>query len=250
MRAITRIVAVVASSDGGQDPVDQAIREAAAKANAPALKQISFVPFDPASKRSEATYKETGATQRVVKGAFAEISQLCTAAPADITTAQSLELQGFRVLAVAAGAPAALKLIGLIALSDPPRADSAAFIKELTSLGIRTVMVTGDAPETARIVSHQIGLESSVCPPGASLRNAAPQQFAIFAGVLPEEKYRIVKAYQAEKHVVGICGDGANDAPALRQAHLGIAVSSATDIAKAAAGIVLTTPGLLALSRQ
>jgi H+-transporting ATPase len=238
-------LAAVASSEGGQDPVDQAIREAAARANGPAtLRQISFLPFDPSTKRSEATYAEAGVTQRVVKGAFATVSQLVRAAAADSAAAQSLESQGFRVLAVAAGAPAALEFIGLIALSDPPCADSAAFIRELTSLGVRTVMVTGDAAETARIVAHQIGLESSVCPVGADLSNVGSQQFAIFAGVLPEDKYRIVKAFQAEKHVVGMCGDGANDAPALRQAHLGIAVSSATDIAKAAAGIVLTTPGL------
>jgi H+-transporting ATPase len=172
------------------------------------------------------------------------VSQLAVASIVDSAAASALESQGFRVLAVAAGTSDALKLIGLVALSDPPRADSAALIRELTELGIRTVMVTGDAPGTASIVAKQIGLQSSVCPAGAPLSNMAPQQFAIFAGVLPEDKYRIVKAFQAENHVVGMCGDGANDAPALRQAHLGIAVSSATDIAKAAAGIVLTTPGL------
>jgi H+-transporting ATPase len=238
-------LAAVASSEGGQDPVDQAIRLAAAKAEScVALRQISFLPFDPATKRSEATYATEGTTQRVVKGAFASVSQLVAAAAVDSAAAQSLASSGFRVIAVAAGAPAALKLVGFIALSDPPRADSAAFIRELTELGIRTVMVTGDAAETAGVVAHQIGLASTVCPPGAALSGVAPQQFAIFAGVLPEDKYRIVKAFQAENHVVGMCGDGANDAPALRQAHLGIAVSSATDIAKAAAGIVLTTPGL------
>jgi H+-transporting ATPase len=237
--------AAVASSVGGQDPVDQAIRAAAAKTNAAALEQKSFLPFDPGTKRSEATYATVeGVTQRVVKGAFAAVSQLVVASAADSAAAESLESQGFRVLAVAAGTRAALKLIGLIALSDPPRPDSAAFVRELTELGIRTVMVTGDAPATAAIIAKQIGLESSVCPAGAALSSMPPKQFAIFAGVLPEDKYRIVKTFQAEKHVVGMCGDGANDAPALRQAHLGIAVLSATDIAKAAAGIVLTTPGL------
>jgi H+-transporting ATPase len=240
-------MAAIASSDGGQDPVDRAIRAHAAKAGPGAeVKQDSFLPFDPATKRSEATYRDAdGATQRVVKGAFSAVRLLVPAAsPADEAAAQSLESKGLRVLAVAAGAPTALKLVGLIALSDPPRADSAALIRELTELGVRTVMVTGDAPATAGIVAHQIGLENTVCPPGASLREVSPSQFAVFAGILPEDKYQIVRAFQAGKHVVGMCGDGANDAPALRQAHLGIAVSSATDIAKAAAGIVLTAPGL------
>jgi H+-transporting ATPase len=239
-------LAAVASSEGGQDPVDAAIREHLAKVNPGAeLKQISFLAFDPATKRSEATYAlPQGATQRVVKGAFSAVSSLVAPSPAADAAAQALESQGFRVLAVAAGAPTALKLFGLIALSDPPRPDSAAFIQELHELGIRTVMVTGDAPATASIVAHEIGLTGAVCPSGAALSAVAPKDFAIFAGILPEDKYKIVKAFQGEEHVVGMCGDGANDAPALRQAHLGVAVSSATDIAKAAAGIVLTTPGL------
>jgi len=238
-------LAAVASSMGGQDPVDAAIREHSAKMNpGAALKQASFLPFDPATKRSEATYGLEGVTQRVVKGAFSAVSSLVPASPAADAAAQALESKGFRVLAVAAGTPTALTLIGLIALSDPPRADSAAFIRELGELGIRTVMVTGDAPATASIVAHQIGLAGAVCPSGAALSSVAPSEFAIFAGILPEDKFKIVKAFEGEKHIVGMCGDGANDAPALRQAHLGVAVSSATDIAKAAAGIVLTTPGL------
>jgi H+-transporting ATPase len=238
-------LAAIASSVGGQDPVDKAIRERAAKLNpGAAIMQTSFVPFDPATKRSEATYLHEGLTQRVVKGAVSAVAPLHGESSDAQDSAKSLEAKGYRVLAVAAGAPTALKLAGLIALSDPPRPDSAGLLQELTELGIRTVMVTGDAPATAAIVAHQIGMDGSVCPPGASLAAIAPQQFAIFAGIVPEDKYKIVRAFQAEKHIVGMCGDGANDAPALRQAHLGIAVSSATDIAKAAAGIVLTTPGL------
>jgi H+-transporting ATPase len=239
-------LAAIASSEGGQDLVDQAIRARAAKANpGDQVGQDSFLPFDPATKRAEATYRlPDGVTQRVVKGAFSAIALLVPASPGADAAAQSLEAKGLRVLAVAAGAPPALKLIGLIALSDPPRADSAELIQELAQLGVRTVMVTGDAPATAGIVARQIGLDGAVCPSGTALDRVAPQQFAIFAGILPEDKYKIVKAFQGDKHIVGMCGDGANDAPALRQAHLGIAVSSATDIAKAAAGIVLTTPGL------
>ena len=137
-----------------------------------------------------------------------------------------------------------MKLAGLIALSDPPRPDSAALVTELRGLGVRTVMVTGDAPATAAIVAHAVGLEGAVCPPGPIPDSVHPEQFAVFAGVLPEDKYKLVKAFQKGGHTVGMCGDGANDAPALRQAQIGIAVSTATDVAKSAAGMVLTEPGL------
>jgi H+-transporting ATPase len=105
-------------------------------------------------------------------------------------------------------------------------------------------MVTGDAPATAAIVAHAVGLEDTVCPPGAVPNNIKPQDFAIFASILPEGKFDLVKAFQVGGHTVGMCGDGANDAPALRQAQIGIAVSTATDVAKSAAGVVLTEPGL------
>ena len=117
-------------------------------------------------------------------------------------------------------------------------------MSELHGLGVRTVMVTGDAPATAAIVAHAVGLDGAVCPPGPIPDNVNPEQFAVFAGVLPEDKYKLVKAFQKGGHTVGMCGDGANDAPALRQAQIGIAVSTATDVAKSAAGMVLTEPGL------
>jgi H+-transporting ATPase len=239
-------LAALASSDGGQDPVDAAIRAAAAKNMAPDLpKLIGFVPFDPATKMSEATAADPGgAAVRVVKGAFTAVAGLTPSAPDASQTASELEAQGFRVLAVAVGPPAALKLAGIIALSDPPRPDSAALIAELHSLGVRTVMVTGDAPATAAIVARAVGLDGAVSPPGPIPDARRPEDFAVFAGVLPEGKYNLVKAFQKSGHIVGMCGDGANDAPALRQAQMGIAVSTATDVAKSAAGIVLTKPGL------
>ena len=239
-------IAALASSDGGQDPVDAAIRSAAAKATASDLPKLSkFVPFDPATKMSEAAALDaSGATVRVVKGAFAAVTGLAQSSPDASTVASQLEAKGFRVLAVAVGPPPALKLAGIIALSDPPRSDSAALITELRTLGVRTVMVTGDAPATAAIVAHAVGLDGAVCPPGPIPDGIHSEDFAVFAGVLPEGKYDLVKAFQKSGHVVGMCGDGANDAPALRQAQMGIAVSTATDVAKSAAGIVLTTPGL------
>jgi H+-transporting ATPase len=115
------------------------------------------------------------------------------------------------------------------------------------TLGVRTVMVTGDAPATAAIVARAVGLDGAVSPPGPISDDVKPEQFAVFAGVLPEDKYKLVKAFQKGGHNVAMCGDGANDAPALRQAQMGIAVSTATDVAKSAAGIVLTKPGLVGI---
>jgi H+-transporting ATPase len=105
-------------------------------------------------------------------------------------------------------------------------------------------MVTGDAPVTAAIVAHAVGLNGAVCPPGKLPEAIHPEDFSVFAGILPEGKYDLVKAFQKGGHAVGMCGDGANDAPALRQAQIGIAVSTATDVAKSAAGVVLTEAGL------
>ena len=242
-------VAALASSDGGQDPVDGAIRAAAAKKAASDLPKLTkFVPFDPGTKMSEATTTDPGgATVRAVKGAFAAVAKLTQSAPDASKTANELEAKGFRVLAVAIGPPAALKLAGIIALSDPPRTDSAALITELHTLGVRAVMVTGDAPATAAIVAHDVGLDGKVCPPGPIPADVRPEEFAVFAGILPEGKYNLVKAFQKSGHTVGMCGDGANDAPALRQAQMGIAVLTATDVAKSAAGIVLTKPGLVGI---
>ena len=239
-------LAALASSDGGQDPVDAAIRAAAGgKSTSDMPKLLKFTPFDPATKMSEASATDAvGHPQRIVKGAFAVVAGLAQSSPTAAAVADELQGQGFRVLAVAAGPPTAMKLVGLIALSDPPRKDSAALITDLRGLGVRTVMVTGDAPATAAIVAHAVGLTGAVSPPGAIPANARPDTFAVFAGVLPEDKYKLVKAFQAGGHTVGMCGDGANDAPALRQAQIGIAVSTATDVAKSAAGVVLTKPGL------
>jgi len=239
-------MAALASSDGGQDSVDMAIRTASSHKPAQDLPKLTkFVPFDPANKISEASANDAkGEVQRIVKGAFTAVSGLAAASPTAASIANELEKQGFRVLAVAAGPPASMQLIGFIALSDPPRDDSSSLISELQTLGVRTVMVTGDAPATAAIVAHAVGLNGAVCPPGAIPDSVKPEDYAVFANILPEGKFNLVKAFQRNGHTVGMCGDGANDAPALRQAQIGIAVSTATDVAKSAAGVVLTTAGL------
>ncbi len=238
-------MAALASSEGGQDPVDGAIRAAAAKrpiSDAPKLDKL--IPFDPATKLSDATAVDAkGSTLRAVKGAFAVVSKLADASSTAAAAAEEFEGKGFRVLAVAVGGKT-LKLVGVIALSDPPRPDAADLIKQLKALGVRTVMVTGDAPATAKIVASQVGIDGAICPQGQIPENVSPESFAVFAGVMPEAKFHLVQAFQKSGHTVGMCGDGANDAPALRQAQMGIAVSTATDVAKSAAGIVLTKPGL------
>jgi H+-transporting ATPase len=225
-------LAALASSDGGQNSVDAAIRSAAFhKAMTDAPKLTNFLPFDLAKKISEATATDArGSQQRIIKGAFTVISTLTTLAPT--------------AAAIAAGANGSIQIVGFIALSDPPRADSISLISELKGLGVRTVMVTGDAPETAKIIAHDVGLDGPICPPGAIPDAVKPRDFAVFAGILPEGKSNLVKAFQKNGHTIGMCGDGANDAPALRQAQIGIAVSTATDVAKSAAGMVLTEDGL------
>lgn len=239
-------LAGLASSEGGTDPVDAAVRSAAAHepvASRPTL--VAFIPFDPQLKRSEATVREaTGATIRVIKGAFSVIASLAKGETAATPIVAELEAQGCRVLAVAAGANDDLTLVGLIALSDPPREDAAALIAQLTELGVRTVMVTGDAPTTAQFVANAVGITGAVWSTTPLPQDLQAEKFSIYAGTLPEDKFRLVAALQKDGHVVGMGGDGANDAPALRQAQMGIAVSTATDVAKSAAGLVLTEPGL------
>jgi H+-transporting ATPase len=238
--------AALASSDGGQDPVDAAIRGAAArKPVGDAPKLVTFVPFDPSLKRSEATVLQAdGSAIRVTKGAFTVISDLSHPSIDASKIVAALQAKGFRVLAVAAGPPDKLVLAGFIALSDPPREDSAALVSELSGLGVRTVMVTGDAGATAQVVAGLVGITGPVWATTPLPKDLKAEAYSIFASVLPEDKFSLVKALQKDGHIVGMCGDGANDAPALRQAQMGIAVSTATDVAKSAAGIVLTKPGL------
>ena len=239
-------LAALASADGGQDPVDVAVRAAAAAHSPADLPRLTkFVPFDPATKMSEAQALDSGgSTLRIVKGAFAVVHGLSVSSPEAAAAAHELEALGHRVLGLAIGTGETMQIAGLVALSDPPRSDSKSLIDELRGLGVRTVMVTGDSATTAAFVAKVVGLSGAVCPPGNISAKVRADDFAVFAGVLPEDKFHLVKAFQAAGHTVGMCGDGANDAPALRQAQIGIAVSTATDVAKSAAGIVLTQPGL------
>ena len=238
-------MAALASSDGGTDSLDAAIRAASHPANVARWKLVTFTPFDPTRKISEAAAIDAkGNPMRIVKGAFAVVAAIAESSPPAAAIVEELQAKGFRVLVIAVGSAEPLRIAGVIALSDPPREDSAALIAQLHGLGVRTVMVTGDAPVTARVVADAVGITGPICATVPLPRDIRAEEFGVFAGVLPEDKYALVQAFQRGGHVVGMCGDGANDAPALRQAQMGIAVFTATDVAKSAAGIVLTEPGL------
>jgi len=241
-------LAALACDEATQDPIDLAILDAARRRNVLVheRQRLQFLPFDPATKRSEALWSEANGVLRVVKGAPSVVAGLTADAPFPTADVDGLAGQGYRVLAVAAGPQERLRLAGLVALQDPPREDSQAVVQALGKLGVRVVMVTGDSPATAQAVAAQVGIQGRTClldykRPGD---NSQQLDCSVFAGVFPEGKFHLVRAYQHEGHVVGMTGDGVNDAPALKQAEVGVAVTNATDVAKAAASIVLTEPGL------
>jgi H+-transporting ATPase len=238
------VIEIVAMQGFDRDRVLQLAALASSDADQTKECLLRFVPFDPATKTAEALATDSqGRELHVIKGAFeviAKKAEMPAEAPRQV---DSLAAEGHRVIAVAVGPEHALRLAGLIALSDPPREDSAGLIAALRDMNVRTVMVTGDSPVTAAAIAGKVGIAGAVCPPERVSEVADTDAFGVFARVVPEEKFRLVKALQHRGHVVGMCGDGTNDAPALRQAQIGIAVSSATDVAKAAAGMVLTEPG-------
>ncbi len=243
-------LAAAASDEATQDPIDLAVLEATTSAGAPtAGSRTAFVPFDPSTKRSEATLEADGTDLRVVKGTPTVVAGLTAAPPPQLDDAvTSLASTGARVLAVAAGSgpgAAGLQLVGLLALGDPVRSDSAALVAHLGELGVRVVMVTGDAAPTAVAVAGEVGIGERVgSVDSLRTRPDADIDFDVLAGVLPADKLALIERSQRSGHVVGMTGDGVNDAPALKRAEVGIAVSSATDVAKGAASLVLTDEGL------
>ena len=243
-------LAALASDEATQDPIDLAILEAARARGllAGPWLRLSFVPFDPSTKRAEASVRQGDQVAHVVKGEPTTVAELAGVLWSQIADPVArLSADGSRVLAVATGAAGSLRLAGLIALSDPPRPDSAALIANLTKRGVRALLVTGDGEATAQAVATKVGITGEVAPVGTLHEGLDPEaaaRFSIFPGVFPQDKFFLVQALQKAGHVVGMTGDGVNDAPALRQADVGIAVASATDVAKAAASLVLTQPGV------
>ena len=241
--------AALASDPAGQDPVDGAIVKATSDRGWQdgEMERLDFKPFDPATKRAEAVYRDGTVSRRFVKGAPAEVAKLPGAADVAWQSQAALIVgRGQRVLGVAGGVPDKLRFLGLLGLEDAVREDSKTVVSAIRDAGVRVVMVTGDNAITARSVAQQVGIPGDVCPPERLHQDLCPDTLdcGVFAGVFPEDKFRLVRGFQRRGEVVGMSGDGVNDAPALRQAEAGVAVANATDVAKAAAAMVLTTPGL------
>ena len=259
------LAGALASQASNQDPIDLAFLAAAKEQRAfdgqpdglLGFTPISFAPFDAQNRRTEAVLEQHGRRLRVMKGAVRSVALACGLDPAAIDALEArvsdAARKGYRTLAVArgpeTGAPA---LLGLVTLYDPPRPDAKSLIATLHDLGISVKMLTGDALAVAREIAQGVGLPHirRVADLKAASTEAGKQGVDLladadgFAEVYPEDKYIVVQHLQAAGHVTGMTGDGVNDAPALRQAEVGIAVSSATDVAKGAASVVLTEAGL------
>jgi H+-transporting ATPase len=253
------LYAALASREEDQDPIDKAILEKAApvvSAKAAAFSTVSFHPFDPVSKRTEAELDEQGGARlRVSKGAPQAVLSLLKDGGAVGKEVEDLvngfAAKGYRALGVARTGPGGQwQYVGLIARYDAPREDSAETIRTAQSMGVDVKMVTGDHGAIAREIAGQVGLGTNIELSEAFLRRPDHEARRVveeadgFAQVFPEHKYHIVELLQEGGHIVGMTGDGVNDAPALKKADAGIAVAGATDAAKSAADIVFTKQGL------
>ena len=251
----------LASQEANQDPIDLAFLAMAKLRrvfeNRPRFTAISFAPFDAKNRRTEAVFEQNGQRFRVMKGAVRTLAEACGLAPQAIEALEArtsaTAAKGYRTLAVARGPETgAGTLVGLVSLYDPPRPDAKELIAKLRALGVSVKMLTGDALVIAREVGRGVGLSNirRVAELRATTGVADDKAVELlsgadgFAEVYPEDKYLVVQHLQAAGHVTGMTGDGVNDAPALRQAEVGIAVSTASDVAKGAASVVLTESGL------
>jgi len=251
----------LASREANQDPIDLAFLAAAKERHVfdgrAAVTPVSFAPFDAKNRRTEAVAEQSGQRLRAMKGAVETVAQACGLQPPAIEALEARvsasALKGYRTLAVAQGPESGtLALVGLVTLYDPPRPDAKQLIAALHGLGVPVKMLTGDALAVASEIALEVGLPNirRMADLKAAAAAAGNDAVDLLAGadglaeVYPEDKYIVVKHLQAAGHVTGMTGDGVNDAPALRQAEVGIAVSTATDVAKGAASVVLTDAGL------
>ena len=268
------LLAAYASRTENQDAIDACVvgslgEPARARAG---IKLLDFKPFNPVDKRTEITYREesTGKLKRVTKGMTGAIIELCTRNKTDEienrleADVEEFATRGLRALAVAyeeldhddhEGEGNGFELIGLLAIFDPPRDDTKQTIDDALALGVKVKMVTGDQLAIAKETGRRLGLGDHMYPakvlkegPQPGSKHGSLDEMILdadgFAGVFPEHKYEIVKRLQGLGHLCAMTGDGANDAPALSRANVGIAVEGATDAARGAADIVLTEPGL------
>jgi H+-transporting ATPase len=242
---VLREAALTAERDGS-DPIDAAIIAELGHAVTD-VEVLGFEPFDADRKRAEAHVRDAdGSEYRVAKGAVQAILDLAGDSVDEVarvseTTAEFAH-KGYRALAVARADDGVWRVTGVLAIQDPPRDDSHETLERAKQLGVEVKMVTGDRVEIARQIGGEVGIGTQVLE-SATLETLEDEQLAAaveaadgFAQVVPEDKYRIVKALQARGHIVGMTGDGVNDAPALKRADAGIAVSGATEAARAGCG--------------
>ena len=241
--------AMLASDESSQDSIDLAIIQYGKENNfnVNGFKVTEFIPFDPARKRTESKVLKNDSMISIVKGAPQVILSLCSDVDSKsvMENVVSLAHRGYRTLGVAETSEEHYKFLGLIPLFDIPRPDSNQLISKLNELGISAKMVTGDSTAIASEIASKVGIGSRVCISSDVIKGKQHiDSCDVFAEVFPEDKYEIVKLLQKEGHITGMTGDGVNDSPALKQAEVGIAVASATDVAKASASIVLTHEGI------
>lgn len=257
------LAGALASSAEDPDAIDEAVIGGLEdRGRLTSYRQEAFVPFDPVNKRTEASVKDNqGDSFKVTKGAPQVIMEMCSLDPDTRSRAQKavdeLAAKGYRTLGVARSAKNGVwQFLGILPLFDPPREDSADTIAKAREHGVEIKMVTGDDVAIGREIARKLGLGEDIQPAvrlfgkdvdidhlGADAVTQI-EKAAGYARVFPEHKYGIVQALQSRGHIVGMTGDGVNDAPAIKQADVGIAVSGATDAARSAADLILTAPGL------
>ncbi len=253
-------LAALASQEEGMDAIDLAVIAYAKSmsVNFGAYEQIQYTPFSPASKKTEAIIQSGGKRFKLVKGAAQVITALCRESDKELLkevdrTLEEFSRKGYRAIAIARSEDDDFdnfRLAGFLPMADPPRPDAKSIIEEAKKLGIKAIMLTGDNLAIAKEVARQVGIGSKIIRFKDIEGLSEEEQGRIidendgFAEIYPEDKYKIVKHLQARGHMVGMTGDGVNDAPALKQAEMGIAVNNSTDVAKASASVVLTEPGI------
>jgi H+-transporting ATPase len=250
----------LASREENRDPIDDAVIAKAKSIHEvadvlPRFDVTDFKPFDPVSKRTEATVESRdGARFKVSKGAPQVVLSLVSNKQ-EITdkvneVVNNFASKGHRALGIIKEDHGKWEFAGLLAIYDPPREDSGQTIKTAQKMGLNVKMVTGDHIAIAKQIAQETNLGTNIVPATAFIDKPDSEAKGIietadgFAQVFPEHKYRIVELLQERGHIVGMTGDGVNDAPALKKADAGVAVAGATDAAKSAADVVLTKPGL------
>ena len=237
------LYALLASEEVTRDPIDLAISEYAGRLGVSRKEYsvVKFHPFDPSLKRSEAVVRIGEEEFSVIKGAPQVISEISARSVDDLV--EELSRDGCRALAVAVRKNGAISIVGLIGLQDKPREDSKQLISRLRELGVSPKMITGDNILIAKKVAEEVGIGCRAVSIKKGKIELIEDADAL-AEVIPEDKYNVVSYLQEKGHVVGMTGDGVNDAPALKKADVGIAVKNSTDVARASASVILTSEGL------